>query len=46
MTEKTSMIIGKILVREKTCMIGNYLHYGVQRERILIIFCKDSFYLD
>ena len=28
----------KILVREKTCMIGNYLHYGVQRESILIIF--------
>ena len=36
----------KDFVREKTCMIGNYLHYGVQRERILIIFCKDSFNLD
>ena len=40
------MILGKILKIEKTCRIGNYLHYGVQKKRILNIFCKDSFYLD
>ena len=40
------MILGKILVIEKTCMVGDYLHYGVQRKGIRNIFCKDSFYLD
>ena len=36
----------KYFGKRKTCMIGNYLHYGLQRERILISFCKDSFNLD
>ena len=39
-------VLGKTLVIEKTCMIGNYLHYDVQKKHILNIFCKDSFYLD